>query len=1001
MSVAVRVDLSIATEAGVKWPASFPSTTNIHVVLLRACQSVTPPLPAARYSLALASAPNAPLARSTFLGSLGATPIELVLCAQSAAPPQQAPSPAAQSSAGRNGIATPTRFEVISLLNNQGQPHPAELTAVPLVIPDNFRYDATANTLTEVSETRGALVAIEAALEMVRKSVGDEPVAALCVAGSARTGKSYLLSRAAGNTAGFELGHTMDACTYGIWIGTKALRIRADGKPPLTVLLLDTEGVGHISASGSNDIRIFTLSILLSSVLVYNTLKMPTAATFDSLGAFTELASSICINSANENIDNRKAKLKEIFPSLVWLFRDCDLPPPAKYGSLQGYIDYLLTEDKNASRNAVRQALMTFNTFKCHSMPPPGGDVTKMDVRAPASLEPKFETDLAALFVLVETALLKRGSLRSIDGSAINGSMFATLCTRYVTALAKEGAVPEMVSSWQATVNAETRRVLDECVAEYGAEMKVHEGVMPLNTAARVNSAGDDNDAGDAYAEARATGCNAGPFLLDLHVAAATRAYESLARRLPFASALEGLRRVLSLRLARTSGEPTWQVALEQHLRGGGGGENVAPAAAIKEPVDGEYCHVLARNKSLSETACRAALAKMEAAVSAFVRDKQPKPKFAQVMDFLSEQTNSYLRAARGPSVDACLDEWSKKLQETLLPHLKAMDDFDEERVKMEQDAARMAAEHEKLAEQYAAAQAKAKSDEQMRAEQQKQFERLLEQMKADQQQQMEAAEERYKQMLAANMQEMVKMNAEEKKAMQEQMTALEGRLAADAKTNQDALKAMSEAIARMPPPPAPVHHSCCVSMHGSVEVRGRGVVRVRDVQVGDAVASIDNDGRRVWTDVYWAEMRGYAEGDGVLVSWGETQSLLLTADHLMYVVVDGALRARAAKQVRAGDVVKLSDERECAVRAVERVRMRGLATLLTLNHAFLVDGALVSCYELSVAWGALESLDARLMYQYAPWLLRSSAYRWFCGRVWDEWSESVFKRMYRVVFGA
>ena len=42
-----------------------------------------------------------------------------------------------------------------------------------------------------------------------------------------------------------------------------------------TIILLDTEGVDAVKAGNRGDTQIFTLSVLLSSLLVYNSLQAP------------------------------------------------------------------------------------------------------------------------------------------------------------------------------------------------------------------------------------------------------------------------------------------------------------------------------------------------------------------------------------------------------------------------------------------------------------------------------------------------------------------------------------------------------------------------------------------------------------------------------------------------------------------------------------------------------------------------------------------------------
>lgn len=94
----------------------------------------------------------------------------------------------------------------------------------------------------------------------------NKPVAVLSIAGPYRTGKSYILSRLLGSCDAFELGDTVNAQTFGIWMGTTVLECDDH-----VIVLLDTEGIEAIDAEATDDARILVLALLLSSYFIYNT----------------------------------------------------------------------------------------------------------------------------------------------------------------------------------------------------------------------------------------------------------------------------------------------------------------------------------------------------------------------------------------------------------------------------------------------------------------------------------------------------------------------------------------------------------------------------------------------------------------------------------------------------------------------------------------------------------------------------------------------------------
>ena len=103
----------------------------------------------------------------------------------------------------------------------------------------------------------------------------------VAVVGPCRTGKSYILTRlitAGANeqcTTCFKLGHRMDPETMGIWMWDSPFVYRLKDGKEVTIVLLDTEGIDAFNATERGDNQIFTLSVLLSSLLIYNSVSVP------------------------------------------------------------------------------------------------------------------------------------------------------------------------------------------------------------------------------------------------------------------------------------------------------------------------------------------------------------------------------------------------------------------------------------------------------------------------------------------------------------------------------------------------------------------------------------------------------------------------------------------------------------------------------------------------------------------------------------------------------
>jgi GTPase Era involved in 16S rRNA processing len=117
----------------------------------------------------------------------------------------------------------------------------------------------------------------------------NQKVAVVAIAGPYRTGKSFLANRLLNQSRGFEIGSTTQACTKGIWIWNKAVPLSED----VSMLLIDTEGLVSTERSTNVDIKIFALSILLSSLFVYNQMGPITENSLEDLALVGNLTSHI------------------------------------------------------------------------------------------------------------------------------------------------------------------------------------------------------------------------------------------------------------------------------------------------------------------------------------------------------------------------------------------------------------------------------------------------------------------------------------------------------------------------------------------------------------------------------------------------------------------------------------------------------------------------------------------------------------------------------------
>ena len=135
--------------------------------------------------------------------------------------------------------------------------------SIPLILSSHDNWNPLSCTLetSKQDPNNHSLKVVDDALKLLRTI--DKPLTVLSICGPYRSGKSYFISRVLGSPGAFTLGHSMQACTRGIWMATTVLECQ-----DYAIVLLDTEGIDAVGASETVAMSLLTLTTLLSSFLV-------------------------------------------------------------------------------------------------------------------------------------------------------------------------------------------------------------------------------------------------------------------------------------------------------------------------------------------------------------------------------------------------------------------------------------------------------------------------------------------------------------------------------------------------------------------------------------------------------------------------------------------------------------------------------------------------------------------------------------------------------------
>ncbi|KAM3917705.1 guanylate-binding protein 1-like [Leptodactylus fuscus] len=312
----------------------------------------------------------------------------------------------------------------------------------------------------------------------------SQPVVVVSIVGLYRTGKSYLMNKLAGAKKGFNLGYNVQSETKGIWMWC----IPHPTKANHVLVLLDTEGLGDVEKGDKkNDIRIFSLAVLLSSALVYNSMGTINQDAMDKLKLVGEIAELIKVKSQDN--DDEEAEFSLHFPIFIWAVRDFHLKltvdgkPVTEDEYLENALKLRHKEKsiKDEDYNRLRKRLcMYFKSRKCFVFDQPSSekeDLQNMDNISESQLQPEFleQTKRFCDYIFQEAEVKKM-----IGAINVTGRQLGHLAQSYTEAIMTHNtACMEDVAHTLSDI--ENKAAVQEAVQHYESRMK-ESIVFPTDT---------------------------------------------------------------------------------------------------------------------------------------------------------------------------------------------------------------------------------------------------------------------------------------------------------------------------------------------------------------------------------------------------------------------------------------------------------------------------------------------------------------------------------------
>lgn len=347
--------------------------------------------------------------------------------------------------------------------------------ATPLCLPNNCKWDSRSGQYIKTGARRESLYVVEEALQNLRRVKG--PVCVVSIAGPYRKGKSYALSEAFNQPEVFPLGHEMVAETMGIWMWIVSEKYLDSKGREFTVVLLDSEGIDAANGEGLDDNQIFTLTVLLASVLIYNSQGVPTRRDLEGLDFIVKLTQRIEMRSTTTQGTIKGHRDSEYFhktfPYFIWLLRDVTQTIPKDCSNIKEYFlkKVFNVQDSSAiaqeGQKVAESILSFFPGFEAFTLPSPTVDPELMRRinHNKGKINPDFFSGLENFKCLLRNVLVPKNSFN--DGEIVTGEGLAALVELYVQAINTPGVIPNVQNAWDSFVEAKCSATLKDALDAY------------------------------------------------------------------------------------------------------------------------------------------------------------------------------------------------------------------------------------------------------------------------------------------------------------------------------------------------------------------------------------------------------------------------------------------------------------------------------------------------------------------------------------------------------
>ena len=325
------------------------------------------------------------------------------------------------------------------------------------------------------------LEVIEENVDLLNSIAGA--VAVVAVVGPFHSGKSFLMNQLMGKSNGFGIGKYVDPKTMGIWMWGNPMTADLANEGNISIVFLDTEGFSSRNVSELYDAKIFAVTSLLSSFLLYNSVKIINQDDLEYLELLARrtrlfaLQAQINKSIYHDSFDHQLLR----FPPLIWVVQD--FVQAAKPGeSPTDWLNKLVASTVKENQDFDLGLGEIFADLHCHPIFIPSAEKKILE-----DLSFATESDLTADFRADRDALKKRITEtikpKMKYNKPIRGPELATLLRVLVTA-SNDGSLPEIPGRWKIFLDQLKVSSKESCIRFYNTELesfKNSTGNIPLN----------------------------------------------------------------------------------------------------------------------------------------------------------------------------------------------------------------------------------------------------------------------------------------------------------------------------------------------------------------------------------------------------------------------------------------------------------------------------------------------------------------------------------------